>query len=115
MPVLVTVFCTVLLCRKENKIRIHPSSVLCGPPDQILSAQSRHQKIVAKLPTDWLLYEEMTRTHLLSQIKSCTAISAVTVALFAGPGKVANDTVKTVEESAHLRAPFPGRISDVLS
>ena len=85
--------------------------MLCGPPDKILSAQSRHQQIVQQLPTDWLLYEEMTRTHLLSQIKSCTAVSAVTVALFAGPGKVVNETVKAVEESAHLRGSFPGMMT----
>ena len=70
-----------------------------------------HRQTVNKLPTDWLLYEEMTRTHLVSQIKACTVISAVTVALFAGPAKLPQDTVKGIEESCTLRGQSGSRAS----
>ena len=89
--------------RKESKIRLHPSSVLCGPPDQVLTSAMKHRQTINKLPTDWLLYEEMTRTHLVSQVKTCTVMSAVTVALFAGPAKLPPETVKMIEECCPLR------------
>ena len=80
---------------KGSKIRFHSSSILYHPPSTSEannnnagsggSIDNAHQRTIAALPTDWLLYERVgksSRRH--STIKCCTAVSAVTVALFAG-------------------------------
>ena len=59
-------FC--LLNRKENKIRFHMSSVLSPEPKHVTA--NTHQKILKKLPTEWLIYEEMTRAHRLAQVRN---------------------------------------------
>ncbi|ESO09137.1 hypothetical protein HELRODRAFT_110038 [Helobdella robusta] len=75
-----------LITNKESKIRFHSSSVLGPAPNEVGS--NMHNVAVSRLPTDWLAFEEMTRMHRTLQVKSCTAISPITVALFAGPAKL---------------------------
>ena len=61
---------------------IHMSSVLPQKQDLVI------------LPTDWIFYEEMTRAGTLACIRCCTAVSAVSVAIFAGPAKLPPNAVK---------------------
>ena len=59
-----------------------------------------HAAAVKALPTDWLVFEEMTRPRRLALVQCCTVVSPVTVFLFAGPAKMCQDTVQAVE-AAH--------------
>ena len=52
---------TFCYSRKETKVRFHQSSVMSAAPNVLGS--NTHQKAVGQLPTDWLVYEEMTRAH----------------------------------------------------
>ena len=74
---------------REGKIRFHSSSILYHPPASTdgngNTIDNAHQRTVTALPTDWLLYERVgksSRRH--ATIKCCTAVSAITVGLFAG-------------------------------
>ncbi|OXB52885.1 hypothetical protein ASZ78_015138, partial [Callipepla squamata] len=40
------------------------------------------------LPADWLVYDEMTRAHRIANIRRCSAVTPVTVALFSGPASL---------------------------
>ena len=51
---------------------------------QGMSQQSVCRSIVAKLPYDWLYFDEMTRMHRAVQVRCVTALPAVAVALLAG-------------------------------
>lgn len=49
----------------------------------------------SSLPSDWMLYEEMTRMGMgAACVRCCTIISPITVALFTGPAKLSSDAVK---------------------
>ncbi|XP_052792916.1 3'-5' RNA helicase YTHDC2-like isoform X2 [Mya arenaria] len=72
--------------QSSEKIGVHKSSVL---PDK-----------VGSLPSDWVFYEEMTRSGVtpafksLACIRTCTVVSPITVALFSGPAKLPADAIK---------------------
>ena len=86
------------LYRKENKIRIHNSSVLNVPPSENYKTNvTASSNVINVLPTDWLMYEEITRAHRLAQVRCCTLMSPVTMAIFAGPAKLSNDIVQEAE------------------
>ncbi|KAK2151127.1 hypothetical protein LSH36_375g06007 [Paralvinella palmiformis] len=86
---------------KENKIRIHNSSVLNVPPSENYKTNvTASSNVINVLPTDWLMYEEITRAHRLAQVRCCTLMSPVTMAIFAGPAKLSNDIVQEAEASA---------------
>ena len=86
-------------CRRESKVRIHNHSVLATPPaDNYKSSKlSATPGIVEQLPTDWLVYEEITRAHRLAQVKCCTVMSPVTMAIFAGAAKLPYEAVQEAE------------------
>jgi len=50
-----------LFCRKEKKVRFHNSSILYQPPAHGETVSNAQAKAITKLPSDWLIYEEMTR------------------------------------------------------
>lgn len=56
---------------------------------------------INRLPTDWVAFEEMTRMRRMVQVWSCTVVSPVTVALFAGPAKLPQDAVRDAENAYH--------------
>ena len=47
--------------RKESKARFHNSSILYQPPAHGDTVSTAQAKAIAKLPSDWLIYEEMSR------------------------------------------------------
>ncbi|XP_045156414.2 3'-5' RNA helicase YTHDC2-like [Mercenaria mercenaria] len=87
-----------------EKIKLHTSSVL---PQQ-----------AGVLPSEWLFYEEMTRSGKrsiggLACVRCCTVISPATVAIFAGPSKLPSDALKdTAEEVADSLNTEHGPTSD---
>ncbi|KAL4228088.1 3'-5' RNA helicase ythdc2 [Mactra antiquata] len=76
--------------KSGEKIKIHISSVLPQKP--------------GGLPSDWLFYEEMTRSNQgqhggMACIRCCTILSPLTVAMFAGPAKLPADALKDTPET----------------
>ncbi|XP_052829379.1 3'-5' RNA helicase YTHDC2 [Octopus bimaculoides] len=81
-----------LLSAKEMKIRLHNLSVFS--PN--LSASQRNTDL-SSFPSDWIIYEEMSRNSSLAFVRCCTVISPITVALFAGPAKLSPEVIKEAE------------------
>ncbi|XP_014254890.1 probable ATP-dependent RNA helicase YTHDC2 isoform X2 [Cimex lectularius] len=69
---------------KEHKVRVHATSVLTE------NASSK-KKVVEGLPSDWIIYEELTKVGQQSYIRTATVVSPITVAVFAGPAKIPFD------------------------
>lgn len=87
-----------LLSYKEGKVKFHTSSVLNTlPTTACLSKASTKRNIVKNLPSDYLMYDEMSRYQRLAFVKCCTLVSSATVALFAGPGRLPADSIKDVD------------------
>nr|CAD7411820.1 unnamed protein product [Timema poppensis] len=89
---------TQLRTQKEFRVNFHPSSVLreC-PKSPRTSVASAHNASVENLPSDWLLYEEMSRTGRFCHARCCTLVSPITVAVFAGPTRLPIDAVNAAE------------------
>ncbi|KAL3867100.1 hypothetical protein ACJMK2_044331 [Sinanodonta woodiana] len=82
----------VLVTRNAEKVKIHMSSVL--NPDPSGGRIKEFKKFVTDLTSDWLLYEEMTRFNKMAFIRTCTLVSPITVAIFAGPAKLPADALR---------------------
>jgi len=72
--------------RKELTVMFHPSSTLRDCP----MAES-HSAVVKTLPSDWLIYEEISRSGQFCLARCCTVVSPITVALFAGAAQMQQD------------------------
>ncbi|CAG2169701.1 unnamed protein product, partial [Oppiella nova] len=85
-------------CQKD-KIRFHGSSQLNADPntDKFVGNYSKLRKI---MPTNWYIYEEMILMGRTSYAKTLTAVSTITVALFAG--RPAAEETQPVAVSADL-------------
>uniref|UniRef100_A0A3B3T4R6 RNA helicase n=1 Tax=Paramormyrops kingsleyae TaxID=1676925 RepID=A0A3B3T4R6_9TELE len=77
-----------LMGSKEKKVRLHPASVLSQPPCQKLPPASGQTAALQALPTDWLIYDEMTRAHRIASIRCCSVVTPVTVTIFGGCAKL---------------------------
>lgn len=87
-----------LLSYKEGKVKFHLSSVLNTlPTSACLSKTATHRNVVKNLPSDYLMYDEMSRYERLAFVRCCTLVSSATVALFAGPAKLPSDAIKDAE------------------
>ncbi|XP_072272182.1 3'-5' RNA helicase YTHDC2 isoform X2 [Pyxicephalus adspersus] len=85
----------------EKRVRFHPTSVL-SQYKKVPSGNSQ-AAAVQPLPTDWLIYDEMTRAHRIANIRCCTVVTPVTVAIFAGPSRLPGDALQ--ESSVHDDSP----------
>ncbi|XP_074650448.1 3'-5' RNA helicase YTHDC2-like [Tubulanus polymorphus] len=101
---------------KESKVRLHYSSVLHPGVD------SSYRDVVKSLPTDWLLFEEMTRSHRMAHVRCCSVVSPIAVCIFTGPAKLPVEAVNTTESMPlppHIPPGFDGSgdyyTGDVLS
>nr|XP_055054283.1 3'-5' RNA helicase YTHDC2 isoform X2 [Misgurnus anguillicaudatus] len=94
---------------KEKNVRFHPTSVLSQPQYKKIPPANGQAAAVESLPTDWLIYDEMTRAHRIASIKCCSAVTPLTLALFGGCARLpstalqeptANDGGDGVNESS---------------
>ncbi|KZC13983.1 putative ATP-dependent RNA helicase YTHDC2 [Dufourea novaeangliae] len=87
-----------LRTQKEVKVCFHPSSTLRDYPKspRTTSAQT-HAANVETLPSDWLLYEEISRTGRFCHVKMVTLVNSLTVALFCGPARLSVDVIYETE------------------
>ncbi|XP_017315800.1 3'-5' RNA helicase YTHDC2 isoform X2 [Ictalurus punctatus] len=73
---------------KEKKVRFHPTSILSQPQYKKIPPANSQAAAVQALPTDWLIYDEMTRAHRIASVRCCTAVTPLTVAVFGGVAKL---------------------------
>ena len=57
----------------------------------------RNKSSVGRIPTDWFIFDEMTRAGHLAMIRGVTAVSPVTVLIFAGPNRLPIETVSEAD------------------
>jgi hypothetical protein len=84
--------------RKEFRVMFHPSSTLreC-PKSPRTSVAASHLATVEALPSDWLVYEEMSHSGRFYHVRCCTLVTPITVAIFAGPARMPLDAVSEAE------------------
>ncbi|XP_050186132.1 3'-5' RNA helicase YTHDC2-like [Myiozetetes cayanensis] len=85
----------VLTGPKEKKVRFHPTSVLSQTQYKKIPPANGQTAAVQALPTDWLIYDEMTRAHRIANIRCCSVVTPVTVALFCGPARLPRNALQT--------------------
>ncbi|KAG6452028.1 hypothetical protein O3G_MSEX007431 [Manduca sexta] len=91
---------STLRTSKEVKVAFHPSSTLHRG-----GGVTGSQKSVKNLPTDWVVFEEISRAGRFCFIRCNTLVTPLTVALFGGP-------LRLVPGALTQRANPPGLSSD---
>uniref|UniRef100_A0A674GN11 RNA helicase n=1 Tax=Taeniopygia guttata TaxID=59729 RepID=A0A674GN11_TAEGU len=84
----------VLAEPKEKKVRFHPTSVLGQSQYKKIAPANGQAAAIQALPTDWLIYDEMTRAHKTANIRCCSVVTPVTVALFCGPARLPSNALQ---------------------
>ncbi|XP_026526797.1 3'-5' RNA helicase YTHDC2 [Notechis scutatus] len=84
----------VLTGPKEKKVRFHPTSVLSQPQYKKIPPANGQVAAIQALPTDWLIYDEMTRAHRIANIRCCSVVTPVTVALFCGSARLPSNALQ---------------------
>ncbi|KAM5193048.1 3'-5' RNA helicase YTHDC2 [Mantella aurantiaca] len=84
----------VLTGPKEKRVRLHPASVLSQPQYKKIPPENGQAAAIQALPTDWLIYDEMTRAHRIANIRCCTVVTPVTVAIFSGPSRLPSNALQ---------------------
>ncbi|RVE55546.1 hypothetical protein OJAV_G00235200 [Oryzias javanicus] len=86
---------SLLSSLKDRKVHFHPTSVL--------SQQVNEENISAEnelaLPTDWLIYDEMSRGHRMARVRCCSLVTSITVAIFGGRARLPCSTLQ--DNAAH--------------
>uniref|UniRef100_A0A8C5N2A5 3'-5' RNA helicase YTHDC2 n=1 Tax=Leptobrachium leishanense TaxID=445787 RepID=A0A8C5N2A5_9ANUR len=101
----------VLTGSKEKRVRFHTTSVLSQPQFKKIPPANYQAAAVQALPTDWLIYDEMTRAHRIANIRCSSVITPVTALLFSGPSRLPSNAL---QEQSDTRAGngFPNDSSD---
>ncbi|XP_077594067.1 3'-5' RNA helicase YTHDC2 [Stigmatopora nigra] len=77
--------------RKEKKVNFHPTSTF----NKSQNKEDASSKLSQPLPTEWLVYDEMSRGNWIASVRCCTLVTAFTVATFAaGSRRFASDPPK---------------------
>ncbi|GAB0205463.1 3'-5' RNA helicase YTHDC2 [Grus japonensis] len=84
----------VLTGPKEKKVRFHPTSVLSQPQYKKIPPANAQAAAIQALPTDWIIYDEMTRAHRIANIRCCSVVTPVTVSLFCGPARLPSNALQ---------------------
>ncbi|XP_060076466.1 3'-5' RNA helicase YTHDC2-like [Ylistrum balloti] len=100
-----------LTTQKESNVFFHMSSVVSQIPS---SKKTQKSQFIKSLHSDWLFYQEMTRFQRHPMVRTCTVVSPITVAIFAGPAKLSPDAVKDRHLNRNLgtRGEFGSEESD---
>ncbi|XP_067295893.1 3'-5' RNA helicase YTHDC2 [Pseudorasbora parva] len=83
-----------LMGSKEKKVRFHPTSVLSQPQYKKIPPANGQTAAVESLPSDWLIYDEMTRAHRIASIRCCSVVTPLTVAIFGGCAKLPSSALQ---------------------
>lgn len=74
-----------LIHRNEPKVAFHSSSCLRG---YVKMSDDTPSVSISSLPTDCMVFEEMSRVGKSALVSSVTLVTPITIALFAGPQRV---------------------------
>eukprot|EP00066_Takifugu_rubripes_P013439 XP_011602705.1 PREDICTED: probable ATP-dependent RNA helicase YTHDC2 [Takifugu rubripes] len=74
----------LLSSSRKKKLHFHPTSVL----NQSQLKEGNPAKTPQKYPTEWLVYDEMSRGHRMVIIRCCSMVTPITAAIFAGCAKL---------------------------
>lgn len=96
---------SVMSSNKEKKVHFHPTSVL----SQTHLKESTSVKAPQTLPTDWLIYDEMSRGNRMASVRCCSVVTPFTIAIFGGSAKLQNSSL---HEPATLKDSTVNDISD---
>uniref|UniRef100_A0A8C3ATJ1 RNA helicase n=1 Tax=Cyclopterus lumpus TaxID=8103 RepID=A0A8C3ATJ1_CYCLU len=91
---------------REKKVHFHPTSIL----SQSQFKENSTAKSAQALPTDWLIYDEMSRGHRMASVRCCSMMTSITVAIFGGCAKLPSSALQ--EPAAQKATDSPGDISD---
>uniref|UniRef100_A0A3B5MLE6 RNA helicase n=1 Tax=Xiphophorus couchianus TaxID=32473 RepID=A0A3B5MLE6_9TELE len=80
---------SLLSSNREKKVNFHPTSVL----SQLQNFPPASSKSGQTLPTDWLIYDEMSRGHRMASVRCCSVVTSITVAMFGGGTKLLSSTL----------------------
>ncbi|XP_066459173.1 3'-5' RNA helicase YTHDC2 isoform X2 [Eleutherodactylus coqui] len=97
-----------LTSQKEKRVRFHPTSVLSQPQYKKIPPENGQAAAIQVLPTDWLIYDEMTRAHRIANIRCCSVVTPATIAIFSGPAKLPSNAL---QEPSLCRATLDGNES----
>ncbi|XP_053911310.1 3'-5' RNA helicase YTHDC2 [Cuculus canorus] len=84
----------ILTGPKEKKVQFHPSSVLSQPRYKKMPPANGQAAALQVLPTECLVYNEMTRARGMASIRCCSVVTPITVALFCGPARLPSDALR---------------------
>ncbi|XP_053557527.1 3'-5' RNA helicase YTHDC2 [Bombina bombina] len=93
----------VLTGPKEKRVRFHPTSVLSQSQYKKIPPANGQVAAIQSLPTDWMIYDEMTRAHRIANIRCCTVVTSVATVIFSGPARL---------PSSALQEPSSFRVED---
>uniref|UniRef100_UPI003AAAF468 3'-5' RNA helicase YTHDC2 isoform X2 n=1 Tax=Centroberyx gerrardi TaxID=166262 RepID=UPI003AAAF468 len=79
---------------KEKKVRFHPTSILNQSQFKKSPPAKEQMSSIQALPTDWLIYDEMTRGHRIASVRCCSMVSPITVAIFGGGAKLPSSALQ---------------------
>ncbi|XP_072227665.1 3'-5' RNA helicase YTHDC2 isoform X2 [Leuresthes tenuis] len=75
---------SVLSSNREKKVHFHPTSIL----SQLQFKENSQSRSAQALPTDWLIYDEMSRGHRMASVRCCSLVTSITIAIFGGCAKL---------------------------
>uniref|UniRef100_A0A671VM71 RNA helicase n=1 Tax=Sparus aurata TaxID=8175 RepID=A0A671VM71_SPAAU len=81
---------SLLSSNREKKVHFHPTSVL----SQSKFMENRKAKLAHAYPTDWLIYDEMSRGHRMASVRCCSMVTPITVAIFGGCAKLPSSALQ---------------------
>ncbi|XP_075692702.1 3'-5' RNA helicase YTHDC2 isoform X3 [Rhinoderma darwinii] len=85
----------VLTSHKEKRVRFHPSSVLSQPQyKKQIPPENGQAAAIQALPTDWLIYDEMTRAHRIANIRCCSLVTPASIIIFSGPARLSSNSLQ---------------------
>uniref|UniRef100_A0A3Q4M2M3 RNA helicase n=1 Tax=Neolamprologus brichardi TaxID=32507 RepID=A0A3Q4M2M3_NEOBR len=67
-----------------KKLHFHPTSVLSQFQFKEVGDAHTQTRMAQALPTDWMIYDEMSRGHRMVTVRCCTLVTSITVAIFGG-------------------------------
>ncbi|KAM4810289.1 3'-5' RNA helicase YTHDC2 [Rhinophrynus dorsalis] len=84
----------VLTGPKEKRVRFHPTSVLNQTQYKKVPPANGQAAAIQAIPTNWLIYDEMTRAHRIANIRCCSVVTPVTTLIFSGPARLPSSALK---------------------
>ncbi|CAH2275039.1 probable ATP-dependent RNA helicase YTHDC2 isoform X2 [Pelobates cultripes] len=70
------------------------AALVAGMYPNLIPPANCQAAAVQALPTDWLIYDEMTRNHRIANIRCCSVVTPVTAAIFSGPARLPSNAME---------------------